>query len=130
MYMVTIAAMIRNRVLLSDDWNASAAPWNFVSALIGMPISRCAARIALTASPSDAPGARLNEIVAAGNWPRWLIARGPDFSTTRAMLLRRTCCGAEEIPDACCRLEVWLVIAVGCPTGVIAFVCTTGAVPT
>ncbi len=25
--------------------------------------------IASTASPSEAPGARLNEIVAAGNWP-------------------------------------------------------------
>ena len=33
----------------------------------------CAVSIASTASPSEAPGARLNEIVAAGNWPRWLI---------------------------------------------------------
>src|SRR5215469_17152542 len=32
--------------------------------------------MALTASPSDAPGARLNEMVAAGNWPWWLMVRG------------------------------------------------------
>src|SRR5499427_4896359 len=113
MYMVTIAARISHRVLSSEAWNASAAPWKLVCTLSGTPISRSAARIAFTASPSDAPGARLKEIVAAGNWPRWLIARGPDFSTTRAMLERRTCCGAPDAPDACCRLEVWLVIAVG-----------------
>ena len=32
--------------------------------------------IAVTASPREAPGARLNDTVVAGNWPRWLIAKG------------------------------------------------------
>ncbi len=30
----------------------------------------------MTASPSDAPGARLNEIVTTGNCPWWLTASG------------------------------------------------------
>ena len=38
------------------------------------PVSAC--RIASTAAPSEAPGARLKEIVVAGNWPRWLICSG------------------------------------------------------
>ena len=36
--------------------------------VIGTPICRIAALIASTAWPSAAPGARLNEIVTAGNW--------------------------------------------------------------
>ena len=36
----------------------------------------CASWMAVTASPSDSPGARLNEIVTAGNWPWWLMASG------------------------------------------------------
>ena len=37
--------------------------------LAGKPISRSAAAMASTASPSDAPGARLNDSVTAGNCP-------------------------------------------------------------
>ena len=44
--------------------------------VIGTPISRIAALIASTASPSAAPGARLKEIVTAGNWLWWLIDSG------------------------------------------------------
>ena len=33
-----------------------------------------------TASPSDTPGARLNEIVTAGNWPWRLMTSGPVVS--------------------------------------------------
>src|SRR5271169_957015 len=32
--------------------------------------------IAFVASPSEAPGARLNDSVTTGNWPWWLTARG------------------------------------------------------
>src|SRR5436309_2412276 len=36
------------------------------------------------ASRSEARGARLNEIIADGNWPRWLIAIGAVCSITWA----------------------------------------------
>ena len=52
---------------------------------------RFAARIASTASPSEAPGARLKEMVAAGNWPRWLTSSGAGFSLTRATDDSGTC---------------------------------------
>ena len=65
MYMVTMAARISQSSLASDARNASAAPWKRICALAGSERSRCAASIAVTASPRDAPGARLNEIVAA-----------------------------------------------------------------
>ena len=45
--------------------------------LAGMPIALSACWIASTAAPSEEPGARLNEIVVAGNWPRWVISSGP-----------------------------------------------------
>ena len=41
-----------------------------------MPIFAIAALIASTAWPSAAPGARLNEMVTAGNWLWWLIDSG------------------------------------------------------
>jgi hypothetical protein len=47
--------------------------------------------IASTASPSEAPGARLNETDTAGNWPRWLIDSGAVCSTTLAMAPSGTC---------------------------------------
>ena len=76
MYIVTIAAMISSSSLASAAWKASAAPWNAVIMLAGRPISFSAFLIASTAAPSEAPGARLNEIVVAGNWPIWLTASG------------------------------------------------------
>src|SRR5580704_5601081 len=41
--------------------------------LAGTPISRSTLWMASMASLSDLPGARLNEIVTAGNCPWWLI---------------------------------------------------------
>ena len=70
MYTVTIAARINHSVLPSVPWNASAAPWKLVCTLAGICSACCAALMALTAAPSEAPGARLNEMVAAGNCPR------------------------------------------------------------
>ena len=67
MYIVTTAARISSSVLSSEARNASAAPWKRVWMLAGMPISRCAVSIAVTASPSDAPWPRLNDSVTAGN---------------------------------------------------------------
>src|SRR2546423_14968092 len=59
--------------------------------LWGNPISRSALRIASTASPSAAPGARLNDTVVAGNWPRWLIANGAVCSMICATADSGTC---------------------------------------
>ena len=38
--------------------------------------------IASTASPSETPGARLNEIVTDGCWPWWLTSSGPTVGTS------------------------------------------------
>ena len=76
MYIVMTAARIRNSWFDSDAWNASAAPWKRVWNDAGRPMSCSAAAIALTASPSDAPGARLNEIVVDGNCDRCATSSG------------------------------------------------------
>src|SRR3990167_5271107 len=65
-----MAARISRSWLLSDFWNASAAPWKCAVIDRGMPISPCAETIAPTAWPRATPGARLNEIVVAGNCPK------------------------------------------------------------
>ncbi|MNQ97805.1 hypothetical protein D3C85_1134700 [compost metagenome] len=65
---MTTAASISHKVLDSEFWNASAAPWKRVSTAVGMPISASAAVMFSTASDSDAPGARLNDTVTMGNW--------------------------------------------------------------
>ena len=44
--------------------------------LSGIPRSFCTLSIALVASPREAPGARLKEIVTTGNWPWWLMESG------------------------------------------------------
>src|SRR5215469_2109955 len=44
--------------------------------LAGMPTSSFALFTALTASPNDALGARLNESVITGNWPWWFTVMG------------------------------------------------------
>src|SRR5258708_35913637 len=70
MYIVTIAASSRKSSLVREDSNAELAQRKCAMKLVGSFIPCCAARISRTASPNDAPGAKLNEIVAAGNWPR------------------------------------------------------------
>jgi hypothetical protein len=41
--------------------------------------------MARTAAPSEAPRARLKEMVAAGNWPMWLMASEAGCSMIRAI---------------------------------------------
>ena len=53
--------------------------------LAGMPASNSAARMALTAAPSEPLAGTLNEIVLAGNWPMWLMRRGSGRSSIRAI---------------------------------------------
>ncbi|MCY1378814.1 hypothetical protein D9M71_573390 [compost metagenome] len=74
MYMVTTAARISSKVLDNEAWNACAAPWNWVCTPIGMPMSFCTCSMISTACPSATPGARLKDIITAGNWPMWVIA--------------------------------------------------------
>ena len=41
--------------------------------------------MASTAAPSETPGAVLNEIVVAGNWPKCVISNGPVRCSTCTM---------------------------------------------
>ena len=50
--------------------------------LLGRPTSFSACWIASTAAPSETPGAVLNEIVVAGNCPKWVINSGPVCCST------------------------------------------------
>src|SRR5258708_34029225 len=62
---------------LAGDWlNACALPTKSECTLEGMAMRACAAWIAVTASPSDSPSARLYEIVTAGNCPWGLVTSG------------------------------------------------------
>ncbi|MNN41018.1 hypothetical protein D3C81_1551110 [compost metagenome] len=70
---------------------ASAAPWNSVTIEIGRFSSFSICVILSTAAPRDSPGARLNETVAAGNWPWWLTTSWPVRSLMRAMAPSGTC---------------------------------------
>ncbi|MNC87182.1 hypothetical protein D3C83_28860 [compost metagenome] len=62
-------------------------------------VSAATVWIRLTASPRAMPGARLNEIVTDGSWPKWFTWNGPtsvrsratDSSGMRRPALARTC---------------------------------------
>ena len=88
MYMVITAASTSSSVLDSEAWKARAAPWKAASTDSGIwpSVRSCAIRscTALTAWPSDTPGAVLNEMVAAGSWPTWFTARAMGRSLTVA----------------------------------------------
>ena len=67
-----------------------AMPWNRPSTVGGTLSSSRSLWICSTASPSEWPGARLNEIVTDGNWPWWLMVSGASFSVMRATALSGT----------------------------------------
>ena len=69
--------------MASDAWKACAVPWKLPWMRGGRPSARVAASTAATASPSETPGARLNDSVTAGNCPWWLIESGAVVSVTR-----------------------------------------------
>src|SRR3546814_20154727 len=62
----------------------------------GMFIDACAFWIALTACPSATPGARLNEMVTAGNWPWWLMDKYPVFDVSTVTKLDKGTCFPES----------------------------------
>src|SRR5271167_4499640 len=64
--------------------------------LRGMPISFCAFSKAVVASPRDAFGARLKEMVTTGNWPWWFTESGPLLVSKCEKALRGT---AEPLMD-------------------------------
>ena len=68
---------------VSDASNACAVPWKLPWIDSGMPRAAVASFTAETASPSETPGARLNDSVTTGNWPWWLIESGAVVSVTR-----------------------------------------------
>ncbi len=61
-----------------------------------MPISFCAATMASTAWPSEAPGARLKEMVVAGNWLSRSSLSGAVRSSKVATADSGTCLPAAE----------------------------------
>ncbi len=83
-------------MLESEARKASAAPWKLVRTLGGTPMSRSAASIAFTAPPSEARGARLNDTVVEGNWPRWLMASEEGRSMIFAIEPSGTCWPVTE----------------------------------
>ena len=79
--------------------------------------------MAFTASPSDSPGARLNEMVIAGNCPWWLIDREvvDDPSFVKALNGTSWLGGTEPVEAlldwvlmarGCAPIDTWLVSAV------------------
>ena len=67
--MTTSAARTRITSPDSADRKALALPWKVVASDAGLPLCCSNCWIAATASPSAAPGFRLNEIVVDGNMP-------------------------------------------------------------
>ena len=92
-----MAARISRSWLSSDFWKASAAPWKCVMIDRGISISRWAATMASTACPSEAPGARLNETVVAGNWLNRSSRSGAVCSSKLAIADSGTCLPACEL---------------------------------
>src|SRR5580698_4897932 len=78
-YTATSAAISRYTSLDSESWNACAAPCSDDVIDAGRLTAFSASWIWSTAVLSDAPFARLNEIVTAGNCARWLMTSG-DFT--------------------------------------------------
>src|SRR5271168_5056026 len=91
MYIVRIAASSRNTSLESEDWNACAAPWKLTPKLAGRSMSFRPELIASTAAPSEAPGARLKEIVVTGNCLRCEICNGDGLTSSLLTALSGTC---------------------------------------
>src|SRR5205807_2179945 len=85
------AARMRIGSFASEAWKARAAPRKPVWIDGGRLISRAAPLMASTASPREAPGARLNEIVTAGNCPWWAMTSGAARSCTLATVASGTC---------------------------------------
>ena len=69
---------------------AWAVPWKPVLRLGGASMSLRAVWMAFTASPREAPGARLKDTVAVGNWPWWFTARGEVSVSMRVKALMGT----------------------------------------
>src|SRR5207253_147708 len=89
--------------------------------------------ICFVAAPSDSPGARLNEIVATGNCPRWLTATGAERISMRAKLLSGMIC--SRVPESAgtgCVVPGVVVVVVEGAFGVVAFsvACDAAAAPT
>src|SRR4029077_10639007 len=66
--------------------------------LRGRLICCSACSIAVVASPRETPGARLNDRLTTGNWPRWLIASGALRISMRVKAERGTCVVLADAP--------------------------------
>src|SRR5688572_27728034 len=80
-------AVTRSQIWLACDfWNAAASPAHWVTMEAGIATWVRYRSILADASPSAAPGARLNETVIASSCPAWLMATGPTLRSTVATL--------------------------------------------
>ena len=89
--------MVRMAARISSGWsrnelsNTWAVPANCPVMVGGIFTSRSSSRMAMTASPSVKPGARLKVMVTAGSWLWRATETGPGASVTDATASRRTC---------------------------------------
>jgi hypothetical protein len=79
-----------------DSWNACAVPLNEPWIDAGMPIPSVARSIDATAWLSETPGAALNEITVAGNWPWCPTESATADGTTRTSCESGTCAPVPE----------------------------------
>src|ERR1019366_1950984 len=86
--------------LASDACKEAAVPWNAACTLSGMFKSFCALLIASVASPREAPGARLKEIVTTGNCPWRLTDSGAFCASKWVKALRGTAPPPETVTGA------------------------------
>src|SRR5262249_53595868 len=88
--------------------NACAVPENPVLSVWGGSMPATVSLMRLTASPSEAPGRRLKEIVTDGSCPEWFTLSGPTDRPSVATAAKGTsrCCedvapdvGVDVVPD-------------------------------
>jgi hypothetical protein len=72
-------------------------PWNAVATEIGLPLSFSNRLMASTAWPSATFGLRLNDIVAEGNMPWWLMTMGAGLMSLCTNVESGTCWLVDEL---------------------------------
>src|SRR3569833_1614519 len=97
-----MAARSRLSSAPSEDWNCLAVPWKEPCTSAGMWIAAWAAAMSAWASDSEAPSARLNEMVVAGAASWWLTEVGVAPAAHLPIADRGTGCLAVSATAAPC----------------------------
>src|SRR5215475_4997119 len=85
----------------------------------GSPTSSFTLFTASTASPSDAPGARLNESVITGNCPWWFTVMGAERYSTCVNALSGTCPPVGNTDEDAIVPPVRLLVGIALPAAVL-----------